>query len=161
MLRTRAKSGPRAGAGVAFCAFVSVVVVVSLLAGCTAPRHPTWKNATGAEQYERMMWKAIEAQDWNDVDRHLAPIFIGVNSSGQVFDHAGWIEYWKAHPVKNVSLGQVSVQPAGEDMIVTYVLDQADHLEQDRSFTLRAVSVWKDVKGRWILTAISCTPVRP
>lgn len=133
-----------------------------LYTGCAgSPKHPTWSNATGAEQYERMMWKAVERQDWKEMDRHLAPIFTGVNGSGQLFDHAGWIEYWKSHPIRQASLGEVSVQPAGDDMVVTYVLGLLDASEQSPAFPLRTVSVWKDVKGRWILTTISCTPVRP
>jgi hypothetical protein len=107
------------------------------------------------------MWQAVKEQDWKELDRHLAPIFVGVDGSGQVFDHAGWIQYWKAHPAKNILLSQISVQPAGEDMIVTYVLDLTDGVEPGQSSSLRTVSVWKDVKGRWILTTISCTPIRP
>lgn len=132
------------------------------LMGCAgAPNRPTWSNATGAEQYERLMWKAIQGQDWKELDRHIAPIFVGTNGSGQAFDHPGWIQYWKTHPVRMVSFTDVSVQPAGEDMLVTYVLDLADDPEQSRSSSYRALSVWKDIKGRWTLTAFSCTPIRP
>jgi hypothetical protein len=107
------------------------------------------------------MWKAIEGQDWKQLDRHLAPIFTGVNGSGQVFDHAGWIEYWKSHPVRQVSLAETSVKPASEDMVVTYVLDLLDASQGNHTSRLRTVSVWKDVKGRWVLTASSSTPIRP
>ena len=46
------------------CSFVSFVVGLSiLLSGCAGePKHPTWKNATGAEQHERLMWQAIQRQ---------------------------------------------------------------------------------------------------
>jgi hypothetical protein len=145
-----------------FCVLAPILCAWLCFTGCAGvPKHPTWSNATGAEQYERLMWKAIEGQDWTQVDRHMAPIFTGINGSGQLFDHAGWIEYWKSHPVRQVSLGEVSVNPAGEDMVVTYVLGLLDASAESHTSRLRTLSVWKDVKGRWVLTTISCTPLRP
>lgn len=158
----RAKSMAREQVRLHRCLCIVSIAFGLCLTGCAgAPKHPTWSNATGAEQYERLMWKAIQGQDWKEVDRHLAPIFIGVNGSGQLFDHAGWIEYWKSHPVRQVSLGEVSIQPAGEDMMVTYVLVLPDASEQGHATPLRTVSIWKEIKGRWILTATSSTPIRP
>jgi len=139
------------------CSFVSFVVTVLLAAGCTIgkePKHPTWKNATGAEQYEQLMWKAIRDKDWKEVEYHLAATFVGVNAKGQSFDQAGWVEYWKSAPVSDFSLGEVTVQPNGNDMTVTYVL----HLNGGAA-GLRVMSVWQQVKGGWILIATSHTPI--
>jgi hypothetical protein len=140
--------------------FVSFVVAVLLVSGCTIgkeSKHPTWKNATGAEQYERLMWQAIRDKDWKEVEYRLAPTFVGVNPKGQIFDRAGWIEYWKTAPVGGYSLGEVSVQPNGPNMTVTYVL----HLEGFADGGLRVTSVWQQVKAGWILTSTSATPVLP
>ncbi|HEX7288448.1 MAG TPA: nuclear transport factor 2 family protein [Candidatus Angelobacter sp.] len=134
-----------------------------LMVGCSAgvPKHPTWKNATGAEQYERLMWKAIHEKNWNQVEEHLASMFVGVNAEGRVFDRLSWVEYWKAHPVSEYSLGEVTVQPAGTHMVVTYVLSLSGISGAPQAGqSLRVISVWQEVKNGWLLTATSATPVR-
>jgi hypothetical protein len=146
------------------CAFVSFVVgVLFLLMGCGGPpKHPTWTNATGAEQYERLMWKSIRDADWKNVEYHLAPTFVGVDERGQAFNRESWVQHWKTSQIREFSLAEVSVQPEGPDMVVTYVLQlsyasSATSLSADKG--LRVVSVWQQVKKGWILTATTITPV--
>lgn len=135
--------------------FLAIFVVCISLAGCAgAPKHATWNNATGGEQYERLMWQALHDKDWPNIERHLSPTFIGVNPQGQMLDRAGWIAYWKAFPALEFSLGEVAVQPEGADMKVTSVVQMSG------SGSLRAVSIWQQVKTRWSLTAASLTPIR-
>jgi hypothetical protein len=140
------------------CSFVSFVVMVFSLFGCSfgAAKHPNWNSATGAEQHERLMWKAIRQKDWKEVEHRLAPTFTGVNAKGQTFDRAGWVEYWKNSPVSEFSLGDVAVHPNGPDMTVTYLLQ----LSGGGSTGLRVVSVWQQVKSGWILTATTHTPIQ-
>ena len=145
------------------CSFVSFVVGLSiLLSGCAGePKHPTWKNATGAEQHERLMWQAIQGKDWANVERHLSPTFVGVTADGGMFDRAGWLEQWKSAEVREFSLGEVQVQPEGIDMKVTYIFHvQASAKALLPSSGLRVVSIWQDVKGRWMLSAMSMTPIQ-
>lgn len=145
------------------CLFVSFVVGIGLLiAGCAGePRHPTWKNATGAEQHERLMWQAIHDKDWANVERHLSPTFIGVTADGRMFDRAGWLEQWKGADLQEFSLGEVQTQPEGADMKATYILHlQAAAGAQLPSSGLRVVSIWQEVKGRWMLTAMSITAIQ-
>jgi hypothetical protein len=141
--------------------FVSfVVVIILLLSGCTIGReskHPTWTTATGAEQYERLMWRAIRDKDWDGVNYHLAPTFVGIGPAGQSLDRTAWIEYWKADPVKEFSLAEVAVQPNGSDMTVSYLL----HLDDRHGSGLRVLSIWQQVKKGWMLTATSMTPLTP
>jgi Domain of unknown function (DUF4440) len=135
----------------AVCLFVAIF-------GCTIggqSKHPNWKNATGAEQYERLMWQAIRDKDWKEVEYRLAPSFTGVNARGQMLDRAGWVTYWKTAPITDFSLGEVQVQPNGPDMTVTYVL----HLGGTPAAGLRVVSLWQQVKGGWILIATSNTAI--
>jgi Domain of unknown function (DUF4440) len=136
------------------------VVLGLALAGCTigkAPKHPSWKNATGAEQYERLMWQAIREKNWKDVEYHLAPTFVGVNANGAAFDRAGWVEYWKSSTLTDFSLGELTAQPNGPDMTITYVL----RLNVGGSASaFRVVSVWQQVKGGWRLIVTSHTPIR-
>lgn len=144
--------------------FVSSVVVALFLLGCAGePKHPGWKSATGAEQYERLMWQAIRDKDWNNVEYHLAPTFVGVNASGQSLDRAAWLGYWKSVQIKDFSLGEVSVQPQGADMVVTYIFQSSGRLGVPAATGagLRIVSVWQQVKHGWILTATAMTPIAP
>ena len=133
-----------------------------LTIGCGAgvPKHTTWKNATGTEQYERLMWTAIRDKDWKAVEYRLAPMFVGVNSAGQSLDRAAWIEYWKSASISDFSLGEVTVQPAGADMVVTYVLRLTGPPgKPQRPAAVRVISVWQGVKSGWVLTATSATPI--
>ncbi len=146
----------------ASCSFVSFVVYVLFLGGCAgAPKHPTWSSATGAEQHERLMWQGIHDQDWANVERHVAPTFAGVNASGRVLARAGWLEYWKNAHLDEYSLGDVVVQPAGADMVVTYVVHWGPNAQTSMDKGLQVVSVWQEIKGRWTLIAASTTPIAP
>jgi ketosteroid isomerase-like protein len=140
---------------------IMMLVCAAVLTGCAGePKHPTWKNATGAEQHERLMWQAIRDKDWTSVERHLSPTFIGVSADGRVFDRAGWLQQWQSAPLADFSLGDVQVQPEGQDTKVTYVFHmQGGAAGGAAPEGLRAVSVWQQVKARWALTTTSLTPV--
>jgi hypothetical protein len=143
--------------------FVSFVVgLCSLAAGCAGePRHPTWKNATGAEQHEHLMWQSIQGKDWANVERHLSPTFVGVTADGRMFDRAGWLQQWQSTQVQEFSLGEVQVHPEGIDMKVTYIFHvQASAIGPPPSSGFRVVSIWQDVKSRWLLSATSITPIQ-
>jgi Domain of unknown function (DUF4440) len=142
------------------CSFMRFVVIFGfLLMGCAgAPKHPTWKNATGAEAHELLMWKAIREKAWPDFERHLSPTFIGVNASGQLFDRAAWVEQWKSSGGHEFALGEMQVQPEGPDMKVTYTL-QLQSAGPRTGAGLRVVSVWQQLKSGWMLTTTSFTPI--
>lgn len=136
-------------------------VLYLAIAGCSGPpKRATWSNATGAEQYERLMWESIRDKNWNQFSRRLAPTFVGVAADGRAFDRQGWVDYWKARGVKDSSLGDVQVQPEGPDMVVTYVLHLEVTSSSSSSAGVRVVSVWQQVKGGWMLTASSMTPIQ-
>jgi hypothetical protein len=142
--------------------FVALLGLCVILSGCAgAPKHPTWKNATGAEQHERLMWQAIHDKDWVNVESHLSPTFTGVSADGRMFDRAGWLEQWKSSEMREFSIGEVQIHPEGTDMKVTYIL----HLQTSAKplitpSGLRVISVWQEVKSGWMLTAISMTPIQ-
>ncbi len=137
----------------------TTVLLCLFLAGCAGtPKHPTWKNATGGEQHERLMWQAIRERDWDNVERHLSPTFIGVNARGQMLDRAGWIAYWKSVQPVEFSLGEVAVQPEGADMKVTSIVQFKG--VGGSAGPVRTVSIWQQVKARWALAATSLTPIQ-
>jgi Domain of unknown function (DUF4440) len=145
------------------CAFVSFVVGLCILsAGCAGePKHPTWNNATGAEQHERLIWQSIQSKDWTNVERRLSPTFTGVTPDGRMLDRVGWVQQWQSAQIREFSLGDMQVHPEGSDMKVTYIFHfQASASGPPPSSGFRVVSIWQDVKSRWLLSATSITPIQ-
>jgi hypothetical protein len=153
------------------CSFVSFVVCL-LGTGCAGtPKRPTWSNVTGAEQFERLMWQAVQDKDWANFERHLSPTFVGVNGDGQSFDRPGWVDYWKSSDLKEFALGDLSVFPDGPDMKVNYTLRASGVAGKTTvpAGGLRVVSVWQETgalgdtkkpfHSRWMVIATSMTPV--
>jgi hypothetical protein len=138
-----------------------VVGLCFLAAGCAgSPKHPTWSSATGAEEHERLMWQAVRDKDWANFERRLSPTFIGVNAEGQIFDRDGWVQQWKGAQVAEFSLGELQVQPEGPDMKVTYILHVPASGAGPAPAGQRVVSVWQQLKTRWLLSATSITPIQ-
>jgi hypothetical protein len=137
------------------------VVLALFVLGCYGgvPKHPSWKNATGAEQYERLMWQSMRDKDWSSVHARLAPSFTGVTARGRMLDREGWEAYWKSAPPKEFSIAEPTVQSNGADMVVTYVLHLNRKSGVSGDAASRVVSVWQEVRGGWILIATSHTPV--
>lgn len=142
--------------------FMLISMMFALLAGCAGePKHPTWKNATGAEQNERLMWQSIQKKDWLNVQSHLSPTFTGVMADGQMFDRAGWLQQWQGAQMQEFSLGEVEVHPEGQDMKVTYIFHvQASIPGLASPGGFRVLSLWQDVKSRWMLSATSITAIQ-
>jgi hypothetical protein len=155
-------SGARPQRNSPLISFVFFVGVFFLFGCAGAPQHPSWKNATGGEMHERLMWQAVRDKDWRNFEQHLAPAFVGVDPSGKSYDRAGWVEHWKQSNVGEVSLGDLSVQPEGADMVVTYVLNLAPTPTSAPGIvgSVRVISIWQEIKSRWILTASAMTPVQ-
>jgi hypothetical protein len=129
--------------------------------GCAGPpRKATWSNATGAGEFERLMWKAVKEKDWKKVDYHLAPAFVGVTPDGQTLDRDAWMEYWKAANVQELVFGEHRTHPAGVDVVVTSVLQVSrTSASPGAAEGYRVLSVWQQIKHGWILTTTSLTPI--
>jgi hypothetical protein len=143
---------------------ISIVLTLLILSGCnlwSPAKEPKWTNATAAENFERLMWKAIQDKDWPLVERHLAPVFVGAGPRGETLDHASWIEYWKKAQLQDFSIGEFSSQPDGPDMVATYILHSTgtETGQVVPAKGLRIVSVWQELKGGWVLTSQSATPI--
>jgi len=129
--------------------------------GCTGgpPKHPAWKNATGSEQHEQLMWKAVKDKDWSKFQDRLAPAFVGVDMQGKTYDREGWVEYWKNAGVSDYAVGEAEVQPAGPDLVITYVIGlTSPHVTSGQR--MRVISVWQPVKSGLILIACSITAIQ-
>jgi len=128
---------------------------------CAGPPHKaTWKNATGAGELERLMWKAVKEKDWKQVDYHLAPAFVGVTPTGQALDRDAWLEYWKAAQVQELVFSDHRTNPAGPDLVVSSVLQVSRNgAAPEAAESYRVISVWQQVKHGWIVTTTSLTPI--
>lgn len=128
-----------------------IVALVLLSAGCTMwkeKQSPGWKSATGAEQFERLLWGDIQAGKWTDVEKHLGGTFVASLPIG-TRDRAGAIEYWKKQGISQLSLGDFATQSNGNDIIVTYTAQLAGS-----AAPLRMMTVWQQTKGGdWIAIA--------
>jgi hypothetical protein len=144
-----------------FCRSISVLLLVSVLTGCwKEPSKFNWGNAPGAEQLERLMWQAIREKNWNEVEHHLAPTFMASGPDGKQYDRSSWLAYLKAAPVREFSLGELTVQPNGADMVVTYEVRLSGGESAQPDHALRIMSVWQQLKRGWVLITQSSTPVK-
>ena len=118
------------------------------------PKVSSWTNATGAEQFERLLWQEIKAKNWSAVEPRLASTYVA-QTSGAWRDRAESMEHFKALDISDFSLGEVEVRPAGADMVVTYKMNlrgsyQGKPLELK---DVRMMTVWQQVKGGWVAVA--------
>ena len=135
------------------------LLLLVVLSACTMwdkPKAIAWSNATGAEQFERLMWQEIKAANWAEVERRLAPTFV-VMSPGGARDRAAEMEYLRRLAVKDYALGEVEVRPHGNDMVVTYTitLDAALDGQPMPSGPWRVMTVWQQVGATWSAIAQS------
>ncbi|MGH9557555.1 MAG: nuclear transport factor 2 family protein [Terriglobales bacterium] len=130
-----------------------ILFLVLLLSACTMwdkPKTTTWANATGAEQFERLMWQEIKAANWTEVEKRLAPTFV-VSSPGGLRDRAAEMAFLRRLAVKDYALGEVEVRPNGNDMVVTYTitLDATLDGQPMPSGPWRVLTVWQQVDTTW------------
>lgn len=138
---------------------LSVLALSVALTACTMwdkPKATTWANATGAEQFERLLWQEIKAANWAEVEMRLAPTFVVV-SPGGVRDRAAEMAFLRRLALKDYALGEVEVRPSGTDMVVTYSMTLQASLDGDPLPTgpWRMMTVWQQVGTTWTAIAHS------
>src|SRR5204862_1152388 len=98
---------------------------ISLLVFSTActkweePKTFTFKTATGAEQYERLLWDAVKNKDRLAISSHLASNYVYQGEAGMKNKEQILAELEQTQ-LSDYSLGNLNVIPQGSDMIVTY-----------------------------------------
>ncbi|MCU1308560.1 MAG: hypothetical protein JWN45_3255 [Acidobacteriaceae bacterium] len=118
------------------------------------PKNPNWKTATGAEQYEQLLWRAVKDKDWLAVESHIASNFVYMDSTGTK-DKAQRVADLKSMEVNEVKIDDINVTSQGIDAIVTYTLSRKSGR---RDFpAVRIMSVWQQQKSGWVLVAMSET----
>jgi hypothetical protein len=136
----------------------SILIAVTLLpfvTGCTLwsqPKNSSWKNATGAEQYERLLWQAVKEKDWLSVESHIASNFVFMDANG-TRDKQQRVRELHELQFADLSLGDVNVTSHGADAVVTYSL--TFNGANVAGSTHRFMSVWQQQKRGWVLVAMT------
>lgn len=139
-----------------------LILFFAALTGCTTwspPKHASWSNATGVEQFERLWWNAVKEKDWSEVERHLASTY-AVISPGGTFDRESALAQIKQDDIDEFSIGDVSVQPSGDTTVITYSMNlRGRHAGQPFQLTnARMMSVWQQQKHGWVQVAHAHSP---
>jgi hypothetical protein len=132
------------------------LLLTFILTSCSAWKNPPkgWNGATGGEQLERLFWDDIKSKDWNELEKHLEPMFVSTSPNARR-DRAASIENWKQYDLKSVNLADVQVQTAGPDFIVTATLTATGTVGGKPISTepMRTMTVWQQVSKGWVAIA--------
>jgi hypothetical protein len=134
--------------------------VAALGGGCTMWKEPkvsTWKNTTSVEAMERLLWKEVAAQNWVEVEAHLASNFTYSTHEG-VYDKAQTLERLKKSSY-DYMLGEFNVSDSGETTVASYrvVMTPTGAVAgiapkpQER----RRMAVWQKQKSGWAMIALA------
>ena len=142
--------------------FCGLAVALAACSACTLWKEKpvnSWSSATGAEQFERLMWRNVKDQRWAEVESHLAPTFVSL-SPGATRDRAATMDYLKSLALTDYTLGDFNTTTNGADLVVTYTAQvSGTHQGQPLSSgSIRMMTVWQQVTKNWIAIAHSETP---
>lgn len=141
--------------------FLPLSLLVLAMSGCwEQPKTATWSNATGPENFTRLLWKSIQSKDWVQVESRLASTYVMVNDRG-VFDKTQTLDQLKQFDISSYMLGDFDVRPDGSDSVVTYTV--ALHLrsagKEPPEARLRCMTVWQQQAKSWVVIAHSEAPI--
>ncbi|HYN16168.1 MAG TPA: nuclear transport factor 2 family protein [Terriglobales bacterium] len=116
----------------------------------------SWSSATGAEHFERLMWRDVKEQHWAEVESHLAPTFVSLYPGG-TRDRAATMDYLKSLALSDYTLGEFNTTTNGADMVVTYTARVSGTYKGQplSSEPIRMMTVWQQVTKSWIAIAHS------
>jgi hypothetical protein len=138
----------------------NTAVLAILLSGCTMwpeKTNPGWDQATGIEQFERLVWKEIKEKNWKELDKHLASNF-SHNTKDGTLDKQQAMEVLKSATLEDYVLGDFHIVQNGDTVTATYTASfratTTDGQQINRT-GLRRMSVWHHQKSGWILIALA------
>jgi len=120
------------------------------------PKTHNFKTATGAEQFELLMWDAVKSKDRLAISTHLASNYVRQNETGTKNKEQVLAELDQT-TLSDYALADLNVTPQGADMIVTYQITlRGNHAGQPfPNEPIRFLSVWQQQKAGWVLVAQS------
>jgi ketosteroid isomerase-like protein len=139
---------------------LAAILLASFSIACSSgwkePKTYTFKTATGAEQYERLLWDAVKNKDRLTIASHLASNFVRQDESGTKNKEQYLAELDQIN-LSDYSLAELNVTPQGNDMVVTYAITLRGNKagKPFPSEPIRYLSVWQQQKAGWVLVAQS------
>ncbi len=139
-------------------ALVAACSVLSL-AGCTKwgeKTNPNWHQATSGERLVNLFWTDVKDKKWQQLGTHVAPEFMGTNSS-HTLDKAGLLDHVSHLDLVSFQIGELETRPSGQDLMVSYVItlrtkSRNGSVSETRQ---RMLSVWQEMKHGWVVVAMS------
>jgi len=139
----------------------ALVAVLVACSACTIWKEKpanSWSSATGAEQFERLMWRQVKEHRWAEVEGHLAPTFVSLYAGG-TRDRAATMAYLKSLSLADYTLGDFNVTTNGADLVVTYTAQVTGTYQGQPlpSESIHMMTVWQQVTRNWVAIAHSET----
>src|ERR1700689_1699846 len=131
------------------------------LSGCTfygEKKQPTLQSTTSAEQYERLFWSAVKANNWQQLPGMLAANVV-YHVGGKILTKDQVVPYLQGLNIADFTITNMVVKPNGVDMNLSYALQLSS--AGGPLQTLTAVSVWQQAAQGWILIAHTQQPQSP
>lgn len=126
------------------------------LAGCTLfseKKVPTLATSTSAEQHERLLWQMVQKQQWNKITPLFSTTLIW-HIDGKKLSSDQVVPYLQSLNLKDAVVSDASIQPNGQDMIVTYNLQLSGANAALQNYSV--FSIWQQLKnGGYVMVAHS------
>ena len=140
-----------------------VSAVILTLTACTLwsqSKNPAWTTATGAEQFERLMWKALKDKNWVDLETHFSSNFVYLGSEGKM-DKEQVMKALRTFDIKDYTLGDFTTTPSGTDIICTYTVTMKGTMggQPIPETPTRVMTIWQQGKAGWQQIAESDVPM--
>jgi len=140
-------------------AYLLLSACLVALGGCTIwgePKVSTWKNATGAEAFERLLWQEVKAKNWKEIEAHLASNFVYQDQQGRQ-DKRKFIADLQQTELIDYTIGDLEVRASGTEAIVTYSAQFTGTFQGKPlpSGPVRVMTVWQQQKNGWSAVAMS------
>ncbi|MDT8066680.1 MAG: nuclear transport factor 2 family protein [Terriglobia bacterium] len=143
--------------------FVILCCVITSTA-CTKwgeKKNANWHQATSGERLVNLFWNDVQHKKWQELDRHVGPEFLGTNQL-LTLDKPALLDHLSHLNVDHFQIGEVQTRPAGNDLLVSYVitLRMKSASGPGPEMRLRMLSVWQELKHGWVVVAMSSSPIQ-
>jgi Domain of unknown function (DUF4440) len=140
------------------------ILSLLLLCGCTKwgeKEHANWQQVTSGERLVNLFWDDVKNKKWRELEEHVGPEFLGTNQM-TTLDRAALLEHVSHLNLDSFQIGEVQSHPAGNDLIVSYVITV--RLKSpggpDPEMRFRMLSVWQELKHGWVVVAMASSPLQ-
>lgn len=138
-------------------AVAMILTVVLSSTSCTLwaeKKHSGWRTVTAGEDLVRLFWGDVKSKNWESVETHIAPGFVGVTAAGAM-DRTALIQHLRAMDLQDFQVGEVKAQSAGADLMVSYTISVRGSISGHPlpDTTLHMLTVWQQLKKGWVMVA--------